>query len=264
MAKIISLEKKKRLYQVVFDDERTIYVTEDTIVRFFLSKGGEFNESEIVEITEFADFSRGKNLGLYYLSFKQRTKKEVITYLMDHEIPNLQIAKIIDELENSRFIDDVAYTESFIRGKILGKTSGPYQIQQKLSEKGLDKALIKEKLSLLYDDDTQLDVATSLAEKLVMSKYRRLPLQALKMKLTTHLTSKGFSYDVSKAAITALELEADEDNETELLQKELEKVLRRYSRKYDGYDLKQRIIQALARKGYDFELIRRELRDLDF
>lgn len=38
MPKIISLEKKKRLYKVVFDDERTIYVTEDTIVRFFCQK----------------------------------------------------------------------------------------------------------------------------------------------------------------------------------------------------------------------------------
>ena len=113
MPKIISLEKKKRLYKVVFDDERTIYVTEDTIVRFFLSKGAVFENAEIEKISEFADFSRGKSLGLYYISFKQRTKKEVIRYLIDHEIPNVQIAKIIDALEASRFIDDPAYAESF-------------------------------------------------------------------------------------------------------------------------------------------------------
>ena len=125
MPKIISLEKKKRLYKVVFDDERTIYVTEDTIVRFFLSKGAVFENAEIEKISEFADFSRGKSLGLYYISFKQRTKKEVIRYLIDHEIPNVQIAKIIDALEASRFIDDPAYAESFVRGKVLGKSSAP-------------------------------------------------------------------------------------------------------------------------------------------
>ena len=124
MPKIISLEKKKRLYKVAFDDERTIYVTEDTIVRFFLSKGAVFEDTEIEKIAEFADFSRGKNLGLYYISFKQRTKKEVIYYLIDHEIPNVQIAKIIDALEASHFIDDNAYTESFVRGKVLGKSAG--------------------------------------------------------------------------------------------------------------------------------------------
>lgn len=264
MPKIISLEKKKRLYKVVFDDERTIYVTEDTIVRFFLSKGAVFENAEIDKIAEFADFSRGKNLGLYYISFKQRTKKEVIRYLIDHEIPNVQIAKIIDALEASRFIDDPAYAESFVRGKVLGKSSGPYQIQQKLVDKGIDKTLALEKLELLYDFDTQVAVATHLAEKLVMSKYSRLPLKALKMKIATNLTSKGFSYDISKIAIDNLELESDEDNESELLQKELDKIMRKYSRKYDGYDLKQRVSNALARKGFDFDVINRELREIDF
>lgn len=264
MAKIISIEKKKRLYKVVFDDDCTIYVTEDTIVRFFLSKGAEFDDAERLQITEFADFSRGKNLGLYYISFKQRTKKEVISYLIDHDIPNLQVAKIIDDLETSRFIDDAAYAESFIRGKILGKTSGPYAIRQKLSEMGIDKTLIQEKLDLLYDDATQVDIATHLAEKKVMSQYSRLPLQALKVKLAAHLTAKGFSYDIRKTAITALALEADEENETDLLERELTKVLRKYGRKYDGYDLKQRVAQALARKGFNFDRINRELRDIEF
>ncbi|GFH40633.1 recombination regulator RecX [Pseudolactococcus insecticola] len=264
MAKIILLEKKKRLYKVGFDNDRTIYVTEDTIVKFFLSKGAAFDDAEISEISEFAAFSRGKNLGLYYISFKQRTKNEVIRYLIDHEIPNAQIARIIDELESTRFIDDEAYAESFIRGKILGKSSGPYKIRQKLSEKGLDKALISEKLDELYDEETQVDVAYHLAEKLVMSKYSRLPLKALKLKITTNLTSKGFSYDISRLAIEQLELESDEENESELLQKELEKLLRKYSRNYDGYDLKQRVTNALARKGFDFDVINRELREIDF
>lgn len=131
-----------------------------------------------------------KNLGLYYISFKQRTKKEVVTYLLDHDIPNFQIAKIIDELTASRFIDDDAYAASFIRGKVLGKSSGPYQIRQKLTEKGIDKELVLDKLDELFDFDTQVEVATHLAEKLVMTKYSRLPLKALKMKISTHLTSK--------------------------------------------------------------------------
>ena len=84
------------------------------------------------------------------------------------------------------------------------------------------------------------------------------------MKISTHLTSKGFSYDISKIALDNLELESDQENEAELLQKELEKVLRKYSRTYDGYDLKQRVSNALARKGFDFDVINRELREIDF
>lgn len=264
MPKIITLEKKKRLYKVVFDNDQTIYVTEDTIVHFLLSKETHIEASEVDKIIAFSDFSRGKNLALYYISFKQRTKKEVVTYLMDHDITSSQTFKIIDNLTKSGFIDDTAYATSFIQEKVLGKTFGPYQIERKLMDKGIDKAIIQDKLAESYDVDTQLDTATFLAEKLVMTKYSRLPLKALKLKVTTHLTQKGFSYDISKLALTNLELESDPENEQELLQKELEKLLKKYSRKYDGYDLKQRVTNGLARKGFDFDIINRELREIDF
>lgn len=264
MPKITSLEKKKRLYKVVFDNDQTIYVTEDTIIKFFLSKGMSFEMSEIDKIITFSDFSRGKNLALYYISFKQRTKKEVITYLLDHDIPHTQTFKIIDELAQSGFIDDAAYAASFIREKVLGKSSGPYQIRQKLIDKGIDKTIIQDNLAELYDFETQVEIATHLSEKLVMSKYSRLPLKALKIKITTHLTQKGFSYEISKHALENLELESDQDNESELLQKEYQKLFKKYSRNYDGYDLKQRITHALVRKGFDFDTINRELREIDF
>ena len=131
-------------------------------------------------------------------------------------------------------------------------------------DKGIDKVIIQDTLAESYDFDTQLDTATYLAEKLVMTKYSRLPLKALKQKVTAHLTQKGFSYDISKLALSNLELESDLENESDLLQKELEKLLKKYSRKYDGYDLKQRVTNGLARKGFDFDIINRELREIDF
>jgi regulatory protein len=49
--------------------------------------------------------------------------------------------------------------------------------------------------------------------------------------------------------------------EADLISKELEKLYRKYSRKYDGYELKQRLIQALARKGFEFDQIQAVLRN---
>ena len=37
--KITKLEKKKRLYLLELDSDQTCYITEDTIVRFMLTKG---------------------------------------------------------------------------------------------------------------------------------------------------------------------------------------------------------------------------------
>ncbi len=43
--------------------------------------------------------------------------------------------------------------------------------------------------------------------------------------------------------------------------RELEKQYQKYSRKYEGYELKQRLTQALARKGYDYSDISTALRE---
>ena len=75
--KITKIEKKKRLYLIEIDEAEHFYITEDTIVHFMLSKNKEILPEQLEEIKTFAQFSYGKNLALYYLSFKQRTEKEV-------------------------------------------------------------------------------------------------------------------------------------------------------------------------------------------
>ena len=75
------------------------------------------------------------------------------------------------------------------------------------------------------------------------------------------MMNKGFSYSEAKIAFENLEVEKDSEQEFELLYKELDKQYRKYSKKYDGYELKQRLTQSLARKGFSFDDIASALRD---
>ena len=52
--KITKLEKKKRLYLLELDNDQKLYITEDTIVKYFLSKDKEISEEELKGIQEFA------------------------------------------------------------------------------------------------------------------------------------------------------------------------------------------------------------------
>ena len=45
--KITKLEKKKRLYLLELDNDQKLYITEDTIVKYFLSKDKEISEEEL-------------------------------------------------------------------------------------------------------------------------------------------------------------------------------------------------------------------------
>ena len=97
--KITKIEKKKRLYLLEIDKKESLYVTEDTIVKYMLTKEMILDKDQLEDIKSFAQFSHGKNLALYFISFKQRSEKEVKDYLFKHEINPHIIPKIIDNLK---------------------------------------------------------------------------------------------------------------------------------------------------------------------
>ena len=255
--KITKIEKKKRLYLLELDDSEKLYITEDTIVRFMLSKGMEITEQELSEIQGYAQFSYGKNLALYHLSFKQRTAKEVKDYLTQHDIQPEIISQVLDNLKKDNWINDRKYANSFIQSNLLTGDKGSFVLKQKLSQKGISSTIIEEELNQF--DFTEL--TDKVAEKLLKKYQGKLPSKALQDKILQSLINKGFSYSQAKTAYQHLEIEEDQENQQELLYKELDKQYRKYSKKYDGYDLKQRLTQALARKGYDFSDIASTLRE---
>ena len=105
------------------------------------------------------------------------------------------------------------------------------------------------------------EVAERTAKKLLKKYQGKLPARALQDKIIQNLTNKGFSYLEAKTAFDQLDSQIEEETVQELIFKELDKQYRKYSQKYDGYDLKQRLTQALARKGYDYSDITSAIRE---
>ncbi len=255
--KITKLEKKKRLFLLELDSDQTCYITEDTIVRFMLTKGKEISAEELTEIKSFAQFSYSKNLALYHLSFKARTEKEVRDYLDKHEIDENIIPQVIQSLKEDNWINDRQYAQAIINSNQLSGDKGSYMLMRKISQKGVSKSIIQE---VLQEFD-MAEVAERTAEKLLKKYQGKLPARALQDKIIQSLTNKGFSYTEAKSAFDQLDSQVKEETVQELIFKELDKQYQKYSRKYEGYELKQRLTQVLARKGYDFSDIASALRE---
>ena len=255
--KITKLEKKKRLYLMELDHQQTSYITEDTIVRFMLSRDKIISKEELTEIQDFAQFSYGKNLALYHLSFKSRTEKEVREYLDKYDIKDTIASQVIANLKEDNWINDRQYAYSIINANQLSGDKGPYVLSQKLAQKGIAKSTIEE---VLKDFDFS-EVAQRIAEKLLKKYAGKLPARALQDKIIQNLTNKGFSYSDARNAFYDLDSKVDQETTQELIFKELDKQYAKYARKYEGYELKQRLTQVLARKGYDFSDIASALRE---
>ena len=239
------------------DHQQTSYITEDTIVRFMLSRDKIISKEELTEIQDFAQFSYGKNLALYHLSFKARTEKEVREYLDKYDIEDTIVSQVITNLKEDNWINDHQYAYSIINANQLSGDKGPYVLTQKLAQKGISKSTIEDVLK----DFDYTEVAQRVAEKLLKKYTGKLPARALQDKIIQNLTNKGFSYADAKSAFDDLDSQVDQETTQELIFKELDKQYAKYARKYEGYELKQRLTQVLARKGYDFSDIASALRE---
>ena len=125
------------------DGQQTSYITEDTIVRFMLSKDKVVSTEELTEIQDFAQFSYGKNLALYHLSFKARTEKEVREYLKKYDLDEKITSQVIANLKEDNWINDRQYAYSIINANQLSGDKGPYVLAQKCLKKGLPNQLLK-------------------------------------------------------------------------------------------------------------------------
>ena len=239
------------------DERQTSYITEDTIVRFMLSRDKVINKEELTEIQDFAQFSYGKNLALYHLSFKARTEKEVREYLKKYDIEDTIASQVIANLKDENWVNDRQYAYSIINTNQLSGDKGPYVLAQKLAQKGISKSTIED----IQNDFDFTEVAQRVAEKLLKKYTGKLPARALQEKIIQNLTNKGFSYSDAKSAFDNLDSQVDQETTQELIFKELDKQYAKYARKYEGYELKQRLTQVLARKGYDFSDIASALRE---
>ena len=177
--KITKLEKKKRLYLMELDNGDKSYITEDTIVRFMLSKDKVISEEELKDIQDFAQFSYGKNLVLYHLSFKARTEKEVREYLKKYDIDENIVSQVIINLKEDKWINDSQYAYAIINANQLSGDKGPYVLTQKLAQKGISKSTIEENLKE-FDFS---EVAQRVAEKLLKKYSGKLPARALQDKI---------------------------------------------------------------------------------
>ena len=188
----------------------------------YVDQDKDISPEEFAEIQTFAQFSYGKNLALYHLSFKARTEKEVRDYLIKHEIDENIIPKVIQSLKDDNWINDRQYAYAIINSNQLSGDKGSYMLMQKISQREL-QSIIQE---VLQEFDMS-EVAERTAQKLLKKYQGKLPARALQDKIIQSLTNKGFSYSEAKTAFDQLDSQVEEETVQELIFKELDKQYRK-------------------------------------
>ena len=254
----IEPQKRKGRYNVYINDMFAFGVDEEVLLRFELKKGLHVTPELQKEIEAEDTFAKAYSKTLNYLSHSLRTEKQIRDYLVKNEI-DIYTDRIIGTLKEIKLIDDLIYSESYVRTMANVNQKGPRNIEQDLKQRGVSEHTIMDAL-MEYPEEQQLENAIDLAEKKWMKTKNSSTFESIQ-KVKQYLVNKGYNFEQADQAISTIDTEKDQDEEYRSLAKQAEKAYKRYARKYEGYELNQRLRAFLYSKGFQNELINRYLEE---
>ncbi len=254
----IEPQRRKGRYNVYINETFAFGVDEEVLLRFELKKGLHVTPELQKKIEAEDSFAKAYSKTLSYLSHSLRTEKQIRDYLVKNEI-DLYTDRIIGTLKELKLIDDLIYAESYVRTMANVNQKGPRNIEQDLKQRGVSENTIMDAL-MEYPEELQLENAVELAEKQWSKTRNRSGFESVQ-KVKQYLVNKGYSFEQADQAIAAIDTEKDADEEYKALEKQGDKAHKRYARKYEGYELKQRLKRFLYSKGFPNELINRYLKE---
>jgi regulatory protein len=139
-----------------------------------------------------------------YLSYRQRSERELMDYLMKKTV-NVDdatevIQAVVNRLRELQFIDDKKFAEWWISSRMGRKPKGAQLVVRELSQKGVDKEIVAAAMEGAGGQEGQIAAAKrALAPKLRI--WASLPIMEQKRKLYEFLGRRGFSSQVISRAI---------------------------------------------------------------
>ena len=136
--------------------------------------------------------------GIFLISLKDRTKKEIRLKLEEKFRNKSAILQAIEKLEELGYLNDLNYAISYIEGRTYGKN----RISYNLFQKGIDKVTVEEAY-LTLDEEKEDNVDDTKLEKLIEKNSKKININNEReekkvkeeQKFIQYLARQGFSLD---------------------------------------------------------------------
>lgn len=266
ISRITTQKRNKERYNVFLtsDKKQDYYgfsVDEAVLIQYMLKKGMEIDDALLESILQQDTLYEAYTRAIHFLSYRMRSQKEVRDFLLKKEVEEDLIEEVMDRLIDEKLVDDREFAKMFIRTRISTSDKGPQYVRKELAEKGVAAHLIDETINELYTDEVQFEKARKLVEKKsrqgkIESHFKQI------QRIENSLLQKGYSRHIVQEAIHSLEKNVDEDAEAEALRREGDRLIRRFSRTLEGYELRQKVQAGLYRKGFSLDRIHEYLEDV--
>lgn len=251
---ICSVDLQKKYVKLVIQLNPTlskeIKITLDDYVQYGLRKGIAITKEQLHSFEEHIDSEQLYQRCLRKLSLKDRTIYEMRKWLKETELVEFQeVNALIDKLIQKGYLDDEKLCMEQIQA-LSNSLYGPKQIISKLKQRG-----VKEDCILACMEQSKLkeyEFALAYATK-ALRQSQKSSVTKTKNTIRNKLMTRGYSNNTIEKVVSELDYSSNKENEDVLLEKLVKKAMKRYERKYRGYDLKTRIYRYCLTQGFHSE-----------
>lgn len=193
ITKIEQQKNNKERVNIYIDDKFAFGLMMEIKYKYDLQENMEIDEEYIQKVLREEELSKAKDQALKFLTYRQRSEKEIIDKLKKKGFEESIIDDTLNYLKKYKLVDDVEFAKAFMRDKINLNKFGPIRIKHELYKKGIDNNII-EKVLEENDEEDEYNRALNLAKKKLPS-YKNDDKNAIYRKLGGFLQRKGYSYD---------------------------------------------------------------------
>ena len=257
---IYPIKKGSNEVVFLFDESEIIVEVSDKVIRAYkLEPGKEINKEIFDIIKDYEQVSRAYNKALKLLTVKDYTYNQMKKKLMDNgDYDDTQLDATLELLQEKNLINDEAYTLNYLKRCTrlgIGLNKAIYNLRNYgISSEIIDRCLEEN------DHDDEYNAATNIIDA-YYNRNNNFSYKATLKKIRDKLYIKGFTAETIERALADYDFDFDDQKERKTLEKEFIKQKKKYIKKYHGNQLKEKIIDTLLRKGYNYEHIKELLNE---
>lgn len=245
--KIQSIKKSKGLYEIIFNDEIIKY-HEEVIIKYGLLRNNiELSDDEYNDSLLDNRYFLCRDRAIKYL-INIKFKSQVKEYLLKYE-DEFIIDGVVRNLEEYNLVNDYNTANLYILSK-YNKGYGSNYLKQKLNDFKVEKQIIIK----CIEENIEEEIINLNKYTLKLTKtIKSLNNKDLKRKIEQRLIAHGYKFNDIKNVI---EKHISVINETKFDDEVLNKYFEKAVKKYDD---KQKIINYLLLKGFEYHKIKEKL-----
>jgi regulatory protein len=176
------------------------------LVAAWLKTGQELNDEKIAQLQAEDARERAYQQAMLFLSYRDRSEKEIRQNLSKHEIPDEVIEQTLERLRGDGLADDNQFARAWVENRSTFRPRSRRALTMELRQKGLDEDTVQ---SVVADVDENALAYESAVKR--AGRFKSLDWSEFRRKLSEYLARRGFPYSVIAPVVTRVWNEAHAD-----------------------------------------------------